>query len=110
MNAGDIVHLNWSPQSGKEMAFPHYGIVLSSSRFNELIPMVVVAPVTSKKRKQFGFLRVPVTAQTGNVSGFICIDQVRSIDPKSRGLNPSGHAVSSSCLNQCRSVIQDILF
>jgi mRNA-degrading endonuclease toxin of MazEF toxin-antitoxin module len=109
MNPGDVVHLNWSPQSGKEMAFPHYGVVLSSSKFNEAIPNVMVAPITSKERSQFGALRVPVQMKSGSISGYICMDHIRSVDPVTRNLKNSSHSITSNCLGQCRSVISKIL-
>ena len=109
MNPGDVVHLNWSPQSGKEMVYPHYGVVLSSSNFNKAIPNIIVAPVTSKNRPQFGALRIPIQMNSGHITGYICLDHIRSVDPISRNLKDSSHSITSNCLGQCRSVIKKIL-
>jgi mRNA-degrading endonuclease toxin of MazEF toxin-antitoxin module len=109
MSPGDVVHLNWSPQSGKEMAYPHYGVILSSSAFNQTIPNIIVAPITSKDRPQFGALRIQIQMASGNISGYICLDHIRSVDPISRNLKSSSHSITSNCLGQCRSVIKKIL-
>lgn len=60
MNFEDIVHLNWTPQAGNEMIRDHYGVVISCAQFDELILIVVVAPITSKNHPEFGRLRIPI--------------------------------------------------
>jgi mRNA-degrading endonuclease toxin of MazEF toxin-antitoxin module len=37
---GDVVHLDWSPTVGHEMAGPHYGVVMSADLFNQSTGMV----------------------------------------------------------------------
>lgn len=34
-NRGDIVHLDFDPSSGREMKWPHFGLVLSGKLFNQ---------------------------------------------------------------------------
>ena len=108
MKIGDICHLNWTPNSGSEMASNHYGVILSSNGFNTLVPRLIVAPITSKDYKPFGSLRVPVESLKNSVHGFICIDQIRSVDPDSRGLKILNDEISYSCKNQCKTVLKKI--
>lgn len=108
MQVGDIVHLNWTPQSGTEMASNHYGVVLSSNGFNELVPRLIVAPITSKEYRPFGSLRVPVQTINTSIHGFICIDQLRSVDPDSRGLKETNDQLTFVCKNQCKLVLKKV--
>ena len=108
MKPGDVIHLNWSPQSGSEMSQKHYGVVLSVEAFNKLIPRVVVAPITSKDHPEFGPLRVPVQTSNGKIHGFICLDHVRCLDPDSRGAAQTQDELTLACKNQCKGILKRI--
>lgn len=108
MKLGDIIHLDWSPQSGTEMAQKHYGVVLSVEAFNKSIPRVVVAPITSKERPEFGPLRVPVQTVHSKVTGYICLDHVRTLDPDSRGASSAQDELTFACKSQCKGIIKKI--
>ncbi len=86
---GDVVHLDWSPTVGHEMAGPHYGVVMSADLFNQSTGMVLAAPITSKGGKLSGF-EVPI--QAGRVSGVIVIVALRSLDYQSRDIQYEGKA------------------
>ena len=47
----DVVHVDWSPSIGHEMANPHYGLVVSATLFNTAVGMVVVVPIRRKAEK-----------------------------------------------------------
>ena len=47
---GDLVHLNFSPSAGHEMADRHYALVLSNDQYNKRTGMAIVAPITSRIR------------------------------------------------------------
>lgn len=108
MKPGEIIHLNWSPQSGSEMAQKHYGVVLSVEAFNKVIPRVVVAPITSKERPEFGPLRVPLQTTLGKITGFICLDHLRTLDPDSKGASATQDELTFACKNQCKGIIKKI--
>jgi mRNA-degrading endonuclease toxin of MazEF toxin-antitoxin module len=74
---GDVVHVDWSPAVGHEMAGPHYGLVVSADLFNQSTGLVLAAPITSKGGKLSGF-EIPI--QVGRVSGVIVISALRSLD------------------------------
>lgn len=108
LKLGDIIHLDWSPQSGSEMAQKHYGVILSVEAFNKLIPRIVVAPITSKDRPEFGPLRVPVQTVHSKISGFICLDHIRTLDPDTRGATPHHDELTLACKNQCKAITKKI--
>lgn len=108
MNIGDIVHLNWTPNAGREMGLPHYGVVVSCKDFNDNIPRIIVAPITSKERKEFGGLRVAVFSTNSKVKGFICLDHIRAIDPQARNLNATGSEIAPQCIHDCKKALQKI--
>jgi len=86
---GDVVHMDWSPGIGHEMAGPHYGLVMSADLFNQSTGMVLAAPITSKVGKLSGF-EVPI--QVGRVGGVIVISAVRSLDYQGRDIQYEGKA------------------
>jgi mRNA-degrading endonuclease toxin of MazEF toxin-antitoxin module len=108
MNFGDIVHLSWTPQAGNEMARDHYGVVISCAQFNELIPRVVVAPITSKNHPEFGRLRIPIQSSQSSLTGFICLDHIRTIDPIARNLTQTGDQITSACRKECKMSLSKI--
>jgi mRNA interferase MazF len=73
----DIVHLDWSPSVGHEMANPHYGLVISDPLFNMAVGMVAVVPITSKAGKLSSF-ELPILSRQVNgvavLSDFRCLD------------------------------------
>ena len=61
-DAGDIVWIDFDPQSGREIMKRRPGLVLSKRWFNERGGLCVVVPITSKvKGRQF---EVPLTVLT----------------------------------------------
>src|SRR3954465_5645592 len=78
---GDVVHLNWSPSVGHEMPGPHYGLVVSATRFAQATGLVLVVPITSKTGKRGGF-ELPVRA--GRVNGAAILSGLRSVDYQTR--------------------------
>jgi len=109
MNIGDIVNMNFTPQSGHEMAGQHYGVVFSNSRFNDLMPLVFVAPITTKFKPQFEALRVKVETLTPGIHGYICLDHLKSIDPNGRDFTVSIHKLTPNCKKQCRDILKEIM-
>jgi mRNA interferase MazF len=88
---GDIVHMNFSPSAGKEMADRHYAVVLTSLRYNKQSRTAIVCPITSRVRG-WGW-EVPVPAGllpdkkgVGPVDSVVVADGVRHIDIKEREL------------------------
>ena len=69
--AGDIVFIDFDPQVGHEQAKRRPALVLTDQRYNRASWLVVVCPVTSK-RKPYPFA-LPV--KVDKVEGAILVDQ-----------------------------------
>jgi len=77
---GDIVWLNFTPQSGHEQMGRRPAIVISNNLFNQKTGMALVCPITSTKR---GF-PLHIEFSNSKISGFIMVEQVKSVDFISR--------------------------
>ena len=79
---GDIVWMNFSPQSGHEQAGDRPALVLSPNKYNQISGLILLCPITSKQK---GYIfELPI--DSGNNRGSILVDQIRSIDFGSRKL------------------------
>jgi mRNA interferase MazF len=75
-DANDIIRVNFDPQAGREQAGARPAIVLSPRRYNEVVRLCVVCPITNQV-KGYPF---EVAIPAGNaVTGVVLADQVKSI-------------------------------
>ena len=74
---GEFVALSFDPQSGHEQRRRRFALVISKRLFNSKTGLAIVCPVTNTKR-DFPF-QVPIPAG-GNVTGFIMVERVKSVD------------------------------
>ncbi|SFB63291.1 mRNA interferase MazF [Rhizobium sp. NFR07] len=94
--AGDIVWLDFSPQSGHEQAGRRPAVVLSPAAYNRF-GLMLCCPLTTKV-KGYPF---EVVIESGR-GGVALADQIKSLDWKARNAQRKG-AVSSSELSQIRA-------
>src|SRR5699024_5680392 len=88
---GDIVLINFDPQSGKEIAGNRYAVVLSPNLFNANTGFVSLCPITNTKRG-FGYeVNIPenqIMIQGKNESfyleGVILTHQLKNLDARAR--------------------------
>lgn len=78
--AGDIVWLNFTPQTGHEQAGRRSAVVLSPCAYNSKTDLLVCVPVTNQIK---GYPFEVVLSGT-EVSGAALADQVKSLDWRSR--------------------------
>lgn len=84
---GDIVLLNYSPQSGIEMKGEHYALVLSHFKYNKATNCIIACPITSSAE----YHGIWVTIPKGEiVHGYIIPDQIKHLDWKARGITIKG--------------------
>jgi len=86
---GDLVHMNFSPSAGHEMADRHYAIVLSALEYNRKSRMAIVCPVTSHVHGwpfevQLPAGLLPAKRGAGTVTSVIVADGVRQVDYRER--------------------------
>ncbi len=98
---GDIVHLDWSPTVGCEMARRHYGLTVSADLFNHGTGTVMVVPITSKGGKISGF-ELPVS--TGRVNGVAVLSGLRSLDFQNRDVQFEAKTDSATIVEANRRI------
>lgn len=86
---GDLVHLNFSPSAGHEMADRHYALVLSPASYNRRSGMAVVCAITSSVRGGPFEVTVPPgllpdKRGVGRVASVVIADAVRQVDYRER--------------------------
>ena len=74
---GDFVSLTFDPQSGHEQKGRRPALVISNYLFNRATNLAIVCPLTTTDRQIPFHLAVPPGAK---VSGFVMVEQVKSID------------------------------
>jgi len=77
---GDIVILNFDPQSGHEQKGRRPAIVVSNKMFNQYLGLAFACPITNTKR-DFPF---HIEASSENITGYIMSEQMKSIDYNAR--------------------------
>ncbi|MEE2717032.1 MAG: type II toxin-antitoxin system PemK/MazF family toxin [SAR324 cluster bacterium] len=78
---GDFVITTFDPQSGHEQKGRRPAIVVSNKPFNQATGLAIVCPITNTKRQSPFHVPVP---KASSLTGFVMVEQVKSIDYKSR--------------------------
>lgn len=78
---GDFVSLTFDSQSGHEQKGRRPALVLSNDLFNQATNLALVCPLTTTDRQIPFHLAVPTGIK---VSGFIMVEQVKSVDYTTR--------------------------
>ena len=86
---GDFIALSFHPQSGHEQSGRRPALVVSNDLFNRHTGLCMACPIINTQR-DYPF-HVPVPAESG-VTGFIMVEQVKSLDFRSRKAKRIGRA------------------
>jgi len=78
---GDLVILTFDPQAGHEQKGRRPALIVSNDLFNKHTGFAVACPVTNTDRKMPFHVKIP---QPSSLKGFVMVDQVKSIDYRSR--------------------------
>ncbi len=78
---GDFVTLSFDPQAGHEQKGRRPALVVSKDLFNQHTGLAIVCPITNTDRR-FPF-HLPLPASS-SLSGFVMVEQVKSVDYLSR--------------------------
>jgi mRNA interferase MazF len=81
-NRGDLVWLNFTPQSGHEQMGKRPAIVISPKEYNEKVGLAIFCPITSRE-KGYPF---EVKISQKKINGVVLADQIKSLDWKSRNI------------------------
>ncbi len=81
---GDIVCLDFNPQTGHEQKGKRPGLIISNNTFNQFTKIAIVCPITNTKR---GFpLHVELDERT-ETTGVIMCEQVKALDVFARNVS-----------------------
>jgi mRNA interferase MazF len=103
---GDLVSLDFDPQSGHEQKGRRPSLVVSKEAFNKSTGMAICCPITNTDRGVP--LHVPVANRT-SLTGFVMCDQVKSLDFRSRGMKLIEQA-PQEVLDDVLSILDAVMF
>ena len=78
---GDVVWLDFQPQAGREQGGRRPAVVLSNGNYNKIVGLAIFCPITSKVKGYPFEVALPIDFP---ISGVILVDQVKSLDWKTR--------------------------
>jgi mRNA interferase MazF len=90
--AGDLIWLDFDPQAGREQAKRRPALVLTDRNYNQASGLVIVCPLTSR-RKPYPFA-LPIVVD--KIGGAILVDHLKSMDWKVR--NAAFHSKAEPAL------------
>ncbi len=102
---GEIIWLDFDPQSGHEQAGRRPALVMSKTTYNQRIGRAFVCPITSKV-KGYPF-EVPI--QTKSVKGVVLSDHLKNLDWNARGTVRTGEFVSPTELQKVWLLVQSVI-
>ena len=103
---GDFVAVTFDPQSGHEQSGRRPALVVSNTLFNRHTGLAIVCPLTNTDRN-FPF-HVAVVDDS-NVTGFVMVEQVKSIDFRARKAKRIGRA-SDKVLEEVLSILDACIY
>lgn len=78
---GDVIRLDFNPQTGREQAGRRPALVLSPDEYNRKVGLVVVCPITGQKKDYPWEVEIPSNSL---VYGVVLADQVKNLDWRDR--------------------------
>ncbi len=103
---GDFIAVSFDPQSGHEQRGRRPALVVSNTLFNERTGLAIVCPITHSDRR-FPF-HVPIEDDP-KVTGFVMVEQVKSIDFRAREAKRIG-AASVVALDEVLAILDACLY
>ena len=102
-DAGEIVWMNFTPQTGHEQAGHRPALVLSPAAYNGKTSLTICCPLTTQIKDY------PCEVLAGGTPpNAVLADQVKSLDWRSRGAKPKGR-VSPEQLAEVRAKIHALI-
>lgn len=89
---GDFVTVSFDPPSGHEQRGRRPALVVSNDLFNKSTGLCILCPVTNTRRDYPFHVAVP---QGSEVTGFVMVEQVKSLDYRAREIKRIGPAAEA---------------
>jgi mRNA interferase MazF len=103
---GDFIVATFDPQSGHEQKGRRPALVISNSLFNEATGLTIVCPITNTNRNIPFHIEV---SEKSSLTGFIMVEQVKSIDYISRRVKFIEKA-DNEMLNEVLSILDACIY
>jgi len=103
---GDLVTLDFDPQSGHEQKGRRPALVISKDAFNKGTGLAICCPITNTDRRVP--FHVPITGRT-SLMGFVMCEQLKSLDYRSRRLKLIARA-PQAVLEDVLAIVDAMLF
>jgi mRNA interferase MazF len=103
---GDLIVVTFDPQSGHEQRGRRPALVVSNDLFNKHTGLCIVCPITSARRDYPFHVSIP---EGHAVTGFIMVEQVKSIDFRSRKATRIGRA-PKQVLEEATSILDACIY
>lgn len=103
---GDVITLTFDPQSGHEQRGRRPAIVVSKHLFNKHAGLCIVCPVTNTHRNHPFHVAIPAGT---DLTGFVMVEQVKSIDFRSRKARRLGKA-QAAVLEEVLSILDACIY
>jgi len=103
---GDFIAVTFGPRSGHEQKGRRPALVVSNDLFNRHTGLCVVCPVTNTRRDYPFHVAIPDNEQ---ITGFVMVEQVKSIDYHSRKAKRIGKA-PEQVLQEALSLLDAVIY
>ena len=103
---GDLIALTFDPQSGHEQRGRRPALVVSNDLFNRHTGLCIACPITNTLRGYPFHVAIP---SGEGVTGFVMVEQVKSIDYRSRKAKRIGKA-ASGLLEEVLSILDACIY
>ncbi len=100
---GDFIALTFDPQSGHEQKGRRPALVISNTLFNQKTGLAIACPITNTDRRYPFHIKISGAV---SLTGFIMVDQVKSVDYNSRKVKFIEKA-SDKLLNEVLGILRD---
>jgi mRNA interferase MazF len=101
---GEIIWLDFDPQSGQEQAGHRPAVVMSQTAYNQRTGRAFVCPITSKV-KGYPF---EVAISVGSVAGAALADHMKNADWRSRETRRTGQFVDEETLESLWQLVNSL--
>jgi len=103
---GDLIVLTFDPQSGHEQRGRRSALVVSNDLFNKHAGLCIVCPITNARRDYPFHVAIP---EGQDVTGVIMVEEVKSIDFRSRKAKRIGTA-PQPVLDEALSILDACIY
>jgi mRNA interferase MazF len=103
---GDVIAVTFDPQSGHEQRGRRPALVVSNDLFSKHTGLCLACPITSARHDYPFHVAIPPGQ---HVTGFVMVEQVKSIDYRSRSVRRIGRA-PEPVLQEVLSILDACLY